>query len=224
MGTVATIWYSWIHITVAASCGCSMRPDALRWRCMDWKMRTCIILNTSLPRRQWGRTGAPGGDGRIAALCGCPRSGPRWTAGAAWSPPSRDVGWTSLLGWRKGPRNTAKAKRRQMTKSDRGEGGGTSLQQKRPGVKGRPNVMDQWLRYQSSLTWQPERCARKKHRCDCNIAAWLHVDKKYIYVWPWANSLVLLEDSVVLLLHHRIKPLSFSFNVHFIVWLWDSEG
>lgn len=43
----------------------------------------------------------PGGDGRTAALYGCLHLDPHWTAGAAWSPPSRDVGWTGLRRWRR---------------------------------------------------------------------------------------------------------------------------
>lgn len=38
----------------------------------------------------------PSGDGMTAALCGCLHSGPHWTAGAAWSPPSTGADWTDL--------------------------------------------------------------------------------------------------------------------------------
>lgn len=57
----------------------------------------------------------PGGDGRTAALYGCLHLDPHWTAGAAWSPPSRDVGWTGLRRWRrkrKGTKPRRKGKRR----------------------------------------------------------------------------------------------------------------
>lgn len=68
--------------------------------------------------------------------------------------------------------------------------------------------------YAIHLLWRDSwGAAPRKHRCDCNIAAWLLVGgNKKIYMWPWTNSLVWMEQ-FCRLFHQPTSPqYSFVFS------------
>lgn len=85
--------YSWFQWEM-------MSPQSHIW----WKLRVKLTKcdchvhrwGGSVPRRRWQRRGVPGDGGRTAALYGCLRSDPHWTAGVTWSQPSTDACLTSL--------------------------------------------------------------------------------------------------------------------------------